>query len=115
MQKQNLKNIIDELTKILNSRTREIIEKRFGLRSISCQTLEAIGQSLGITRERVRQIEALGLERLANKNVLEPIKPIFAVIEKHLADCGGIRRKESLLKELPNLFFLKEKNNENLS
>ena len=114
MQKQNLKNIIDELAKILNPRTREIIEKRFGLRSVSCQTLEAIGQNLGITRERVRQIEALGLERLANKSVLEPIKPIFAIIEKHLADYGGIRKKDSLLRELSKLFSLEEKNNENL-
>ncbi|MBU2082357.1 hypothetical protein KKH14_02970 [Patescibacteria group bacterium] len=114
MQKQNLKNIIDELTKVLNPRTREIIEKRFGLRSVSCQTLEAIGQNLGITRERVRQIEALGLERLANKSVLEPIKPIFAIIEKHLTDYGGIRKKDSLLKELSESFSLKEKNNENL-
>jgi len=114
MQKQNLKNIIDELVKILNSRTREVIEKRFGLRSVSCQTLEAIGQNLGITRERVRQIEALGLDRLANKNVLEPIKPTFAVIEKHLADYGGIRKKDSLLRELSELLSLKEKNNENL-
>jgi len=114
MQKQNLKNIIDELVKILNPRTREVIEKRFGLRSVSCQTLEAIGQNLGITRERVRQIEALGLARLANKNVLEPIKPMFAVIEKHLADYGGARKKDSLLKELSGLFLLNEKNNENL-
>ena len=114
MQKQNLKNIIDELAKILNPRTREVIEKRFGLRSVSCQTLEAIGQNLGITRERVRQIEALGLERLTNKNVLEPIKPIFAIIEKHLADYGGIRKKDSLLRELSGLLSLKEKNNENL-
>ncbi|MDO8443604.1 MAG: sigma factor-like helix-turn-helix DNA-binding protein [Candidatus Azambacteria bacterium] len=113
MQKQ-LKNIIDELVKILNPRTREVIEKRFGLRSVSCQTLEAIGQNLGITRERVRQIEALGLERLANKSVLEPIKPIFAVIEKHLADYGGVRKKDSLLRELSELLSLKEKNNENL-
>jgi len=114
MRRQNLKSIIDELVKILNPRTREVIEKRFGLRSVSSQTLEAIGQNLGITRERVRQIESLGLERLANKSVLEPIKPIFAIIEKHLADYGGVRKKDSLLKELSGLLALKEKNNENL-
>ena len=114
MQTQNLKNIIDELVRILNPRTREVIEKRFGLRSISCQTLEAIGRGLSVTRERVRQLESLGLERLANKNVLEPIKPIFSVIEKHLADYGGVRKKDSLLKELSESLSLKEKNNENL-
>ena len=37
---QNLKNIFDELIKVLNPRVREVIEKRFGLRSVSCQTLK---------------------------------------------------------------------------
>jgi len=113
MRGQNLKIILDELLRILNPRVREVIEKRFGLRSISRQTLEAIGQNFGITRERVRQIEALGLRQLANKNVLEPIKPAFEIIEKHLVDCGGVRRGDYFLKELSELFSLKEKNNEN--
>lgn len=114
MPRQNLKNILDELIKVLNPRGREVIEKRFGLRSVSRQTLEAIGQNLGVTRERVRQIEALGLRQLANKNVLEPLKPAFETIEKHLRDCGGLRREDYFLRELSQLFSLKEKNNENL-
>ncbi len=114
MPEQNLKNILDELIKVLNPRVREVIEKRFGLRSVSCQTLEAIGQNLGVTRERVRQIEALGLRQLANKNVLEPLKPAFETIEKHLMDYGGVRREDYFLRELSQLLSLKEKNNENL-
>jgi len=111
---QNLKNILDELIKVLNPRVREVIEKRFGLRSVLCQTLEAIGQNLGVTRERVRQIEALGLRQLANKNVLEPLKPVFETIEKHLTDYGGVRREDYFLREISQLVSLKEKNNENL-
>lgn len=114
MEEQNLKSILEEIVKVLNPRVREIIEKRFGIRTISYQTLEAIGQSMNITRERVRQIEALGLKQLTNKNVLEPIKPIFDSIEKHLASFGGIRREDSFLKELTDLFSLREKNKENL-
>jgi len=111
---QNLKNILYELIKVLNPRAREVIEKRFGLRSVLCQTLEAIGQNLGVTRERVRQIEALGLRQLANKNVLEPLKPVFETIEKHLTDYGGVRREDYFLREISQLVSLKEKNNENL-
>ena len=111
---QNLKNILDELIKVLNPRAREVIEKHFGLRSVLCQTLEAIGQNLGVTRERVRQIEALGLRQLANKNVLEPLKPVFETIEKHLTDYGGVRREDYFLREISQLVSLKEKNNENL-
>lgn len=114
MEEKNLKNILDEIIKFLNPRVREIIEKRFGIRTISYQTLEAIGQSMNITRERVRQIEAFGLKQLTNKNVLEPIKPIFNLIEKHLIMYGGVRREDAFLKELTDIFSLKEKNKENL-
>lgn len=114
MAEKNLKNILDEIVKVINPRVREIIEKRFGLRTISYQTLEAIGQNIGITRERVRQIEALGLKQLINKNVLEPIKPIFESIERHLMAYGGVRREDYFFKELTELFSLKEKNKENL-
>jgi len=114
MREQNVKNILDELIKVLNPRARQVIEKRFGLRSVSCQTLEAIGQNLGVTRERIRQIEVLGLRQLSNKNALEPLKPAFETIEKHLMDCGGARREDYFLRELSQLFSLKEKNNENL-
>ncbi len=114
MAEKNLKNILDEIVKVINPRVREIIEKRFGLRTISYQTLEAIGQNMGITRERVRQVEVLGLKQLTNKNVLEPIKPVFELIERHLMTYGGVRREDYFLKELIELFSLKEKNKENL-
>lgn len=114
MEGKNLKNTLDEITRILTPRVREVIEKRFGLRTISYQTLESIGKNMGITRERVRQIEALGLNQLTNKNVLEPIKPVFELIERHLAAFGGVRREDCFLKELVELFSLREKNNVNL-
>lgn len=114
MEEQNLKETIEEILKNLNPRTREVIEKRFGLRSISRNTLEAIGQNLRVTRERVRQIEALGLKQLSHKNTLELLRPAFIVAEKHLIDYGGIRKEDVLLKELTELLDLKEKNSGNL-
>ncbi len=41
-----------------------VIRLRFGLEDAEPMTLEAIGHRMGITRERVRQIEAAGLEKL---------------------------------------------------
>lgn len=114
MVEKNLKNILDEIVKITSPRVREVVERRFGLRSVSYQTLEAIGKNMGITRERVRQIEAFGFKQLTNKNVLEPIKPVFELVERHLAAYGGVRREDIFLKELAELLSLKEKNNENL-
>jgi RNA polymerase primary sigma factor len=47
-----------------NPRQIEIITLRYGLDDGECRTLEQVGQQLGITRERVRQIEAEALRRL---------------------------------------------------
>lgn len=52
--------VLDEL----EPRERVVIECRFGLGGEPAQTLQVIGQRLGLSRERVRQIEARALERL---------------------------------------------------
>ena len=48
----------------LDAKQREVIERRFGLRGYEPHTLEAIGELLGVTRERVRQIQIEALGRL---------------------------------------------------
>jgi RNA polymerase nonessential primary-like sigma factor len=48
----------------LDGKQREVIERRFGLRGYEPHTLEAIGALLGVTRERVRQIQIDALARL---------------------------------------------------
>ena len=56
---------LDELT----DKQREVVARRFGLRGHEGQTLEQVGQQLGVTRERVRQIQLDALKRL--RRVLE--------------------------------------------
>ncbi len=48
----------------LNKRSQEVILRRFGLRGYDCQTLQEIGNAMGLTRERVRQIQVEALARL---------------------------------------------------
>jgi RNA polymerase primary sigma factor len=50
----------------LEPRLREVLERRFGLSGRTPQTLEHIGKELGITRERVRQLETRALKELRN-------------------------------------------------
>jgi RNA polymerase primary sigma factor len=55
---------ISEWMKTLKENEREILALRFGLDDRASQTLDTLGQQYGVTRERVRQIEAKSLQKL---------------------------------------------------
>src|SRR5262249_23965786 len=57
----------------LSERERNVIVLRYGLCGREPKTLEAIGRSLGFTRERVRQIEIAALERLGRLREMESL------------------------------------------
>jgi RNA polymerase primary sigma factor len=59
-----LKDRICEVLKSLAPREREVIELRFGLKDGTPKTLDEVARLYGITRERIRQIEARGLLKL---------------------------------------------------
>lgn len=59
-----LQRLLSEVISTLPKRTAYVIRQRFGLDGVTPRTLEEIAQELGITRERVRQIETKGLESL---------------------------------------------------
>jgi RNA polymerase primary sigma factor len=59
-----LKERIIEVLKSLAPREREVIELRFGLKDGTPRTLDEVARQYGITRERIRQIEARGLLKL---------------------------------------------------
>jgi len=59
----------------LSERERRVLELRYGLAGDEPRSLEAIGKVLGVTRERVRQIESDALENLALHRELESLSP----------------------------------------
>lgn len=61
------KEEVRELLEQLGDREREVVRLRYGLEDGRAHTLEEIGEKLGVTRERVRQIEARALEKLRKK------------------------------------------------
>ena len=62
-----LREKLNEVLDTLSSREREVLELRFGLNDGRQRTLEEVGQHFGVTRERIRQIEAKALRRLRSK------------------------------------------------
>ncbi len=62
----NLKEQTASLLKTLTPREEKIIKMRFGLEDGSQHTLEEVGQTFAVTRERIRQIEAKALRKLRN-------------------------------------------------
>jgi RNA polymerase primary sigma factor len=70
----SLHDMIIEIVDTLSEREAEIIKLRFGLNNGKPMTLEEVGQAYGLTRERIRQIEAKALRKLrhpARSNMLK--------------------------------------------
>ena len=59
-----LRESLQDLLSVLSDRERDILELRFGLRDGREQTLDEVSTRLGVTRERIRQIEAKALRKL---------------------------------------------------
>ncbi len=123
MEKINYAQLYTKLTKGLSPKTKDIFDRRFGVKTtakgrapkgqiISIETLESIGDGLGITRERVRQIEEAGFTHV-RKNHKDALEKIYAQFEEYFNQKGGFKKEEAVLEDLGGknqksyiLFFL---------
>jgi RNA polymerase nonessential primary-like sigma factor len=64
LQSEDMSNNIIHWLNELNSKQREVLARRFGLLGYEAATLENVGSEIGLTRERVRQIQVEALKRL---------------------------------------------------
>jgi RNA polymerase primary sigma factor len=70
----------EELLRVLDSlstRERKVLELRFGLKGETPRTLEEVGERFGVTRERIRQVEAKTLARLRNYRDAQSLRDLL--------------------------------------
>ena len=69
-----LRDHLQEIISELSPREQKILEMRFGLKDGVTHTLEEVGKIFGVTRERIRQIEAKALEKIRQHHKIEKLR-----------------------------------------
>jgi DNA-directed RNA polymerase delta subunit len=98
--KEFSKKISSILTKdvLKKDRDRDVLTERYGLNGDKPKTLEAIGKKLGVTRERVRQIEKSALEKLKKATPkIDSISSFHKTLEEKIESFGGFVNEERLV------------------
>lgn len=93
--------IVNELLKQVSDKEADVVRRRFGLGNNPAETLEIIGQSYQVTRERIRQIQRWTVQRLAKQTATKNIlRSVTALIQSLLDEHGGVMIEEDLLTSL---------------
>ena len=104
--------LVKTMLRGLPERQAEVLSRRYGLLSGEAETLEEIGEDFGITRERVRQLEAAAFSGLKRSSGFDEAKAVTTQLQRHVRDHGDVRRETALLDDLatsrehPAVFFL---------
>lgn len=97
--KINYFQIYTKLTRGLSPKTKDIFDRRFGVKTGQIETLDSIGKRLGITRERVRQIEEAGFN-FVRKNNKELLEKTYQELENYFTNAGGLKKESTILFDL---------------
>jgi len=95
--KLNLTEIIEDIFMVLTEKEKEVVVKRFSLDNKEKRTLESIGRTFNVTRERVRQIEKIALGKLRRTVNSTKLKYIHDVTLAILKSNGGIMLEDELV------------------
>lgn len=100
----NVVEAVLSLLEQLNQREQDVLKRRFGLSEGASETLESIGQRHKLTRERIRQIENGGLNKLRKHAELETrLGHLRQIVSQLVEEHGGLMSKAYLFKVLSSL------------
>ena len=102
----NFSELMKRLLSLLTPKEKDIVERRFSLGGQERETLDKIGKSYAITRERVRQIESVAIKKLARISMDPSMRLIHELAHSILVEHGKVMSEDLLvsgmLKELNN-------------
>jgi hypothetical protein len=100
--KLNLSEIIEDIFLILTNKEKDVIVQRFSLDNKPRRTLESIGQQFSVTRERVRQIEKIALNKLRRTVQTTRLNSINEIANKVIEENGGVIVEKKLVAAILN-------------
>lgn len=96
----NLNDVLEDMFMVLSEKERDIVVQRFGLDNKAKRTLEFIGQKFSITRERVRQIENIALNKLKRIMPNTSLRLLNEVARSVLRHNGGAMLEDSVVSQV---------------
>ncbi len=106
--------VVNQLLKPLLPREEDVLRRRFGLTGKPEETLEQIGATYSVTRERIRQIEKTGTTKIKGQKMFQQIvRPVELTISQILEQHGRIMAEELLLSKLLEVTGINDANKNN--
>jgi hypothetical protein len=99
-QQFQLSAIMEDLFLVLSQKEKEVIIKRFSLNAEPRQTLEKIGESFSVTRERVRQIEKIAISKLRRTATNTKLSLIHDLGREIINTQGNLIKEDALVSEI---------------
>ena len=103
--KLNLAEILEDMFMVLTTKEKDVVVKRFSLNNKARQTLEKIGQSFGVTRERIRQIEKIALGKLRRTVDNTRLREVNDLAREVLEVNGGAMLETKIVSEILKLIY----------
>ncbi len=96
----NLKEVIDDMFLVLTEKEKDVIIKRFSLNNKPRQTLDKIGKHYSVTRERIRQIENIALNKLRRTVSNTKLRLINRLAKDFIVQEGGVMLESEIISRI---------------